>query len=90
MDGQTNGRKLARLCLPAKAGATKIKPEGEPTDLKFSKIQNTEALVISVTLSDYLFLCYWECKWALIEPFIVKGVRDCFITLHGKWNCIVI
>ena len=22
-DGQTNGRKLARLCLPAKAGATK-------------------------------------------------------------------
>ena len=23
-DGRTNGRKLARLCLPAKAGATKI------------------------------------------------------------------
>ena len=23
MDGRTNGRKLARLCLPAKAGATK-------------------------------------------------------------------
>ena len=28
MDGRTNGRKLARLCLPAKAGATK-KPSGE-------------------------------------------------------------
>ena len=25
---------------------------------------------INVTLSDYLFLCYWESKWALLEPFI--------------------
>ena len=31
---------------------------------------------INVTLSDYLFLCYWESKWALLEPFIVKGVRN--------------
>ena len=46
--------------------------------------------VINVTLSDYLFLCYWECKWALLEPFIVKDVRNRFITLNGKWNCIVI
>ena len=51
--------------------------------------------VINVTLSDYLILCYWECfqiifsfvignvsKWALLEPFIVKGVRNCFITLN--------
>ena len=46
--------------------------------------------VINVTLSDYLFLCYWEYKWALLEPFIVKGVRNRYITLNGKWNCIVI
>ena len=37
-----------------------------------------------------LFLCYWESKWALLEPFIVKGVRNRFITLNEKWNCIVI
>ena len=46
--------------------------------------------VINVRLSDYLFLCYWECKWALLEPFIVKGERNCFITLNGKWNFKVI
>ena len=34
--------------------------------------------LINVGLSDYryLFLCYW----ALLEPFIVKGVRNCFMT----------
>ena len=39
---------------------------------------------INVTLSDYLFLCYWESKWALLEPFIVKGVRNYSIALNGK------
>ena len=45
---------------------------------------------INVTLSDYLFLCYWESKWALLEPFIVKGVKNCSIALNGKRKCIVI
>ena len=39
---------------------------------------------INVTLSDYLFLCYWESKLALLEPFIVKGVRNCSIALSAK------
>ena len=42
---------------------------------------------INVTLSDYLFLCYWESKWALLEPFIVKGVRNCSVALNGKRKC---
>ena len=33
---------------------------------------------INVTPSDYLFLCYWESKWALLEPFIVKGFEKLF------------
>ena len=45
---------------------------------------------INITLSDYLFLCYWESKLALLEPFIVKGVRNCSIALNGKRKCIII
>ena len=40
--------------------------------------------------SYILVLCYWESKWALLEPFIVKGVRNCSIALNGKRKCIVI
>ena len=46
--------------------------------------------VINATISDYVFLCYWECKSASLELFIVKGVKNGFIALNGKWNCIVI
>ena len=43
-----------------------------------STIPTQVVQVINVRLSDYryLFLCYW----ALLEPFIVKGVRNCFMT----------
>ena len=45
--------------------------------LPFISTVTTQVIqVINVTLSDDLFLCYW----ALLQPFIVKGVRNYFMT----------
>ena len=61
-------------------------PAGSPENKKISYPGK------GTRFGKHLFITYLKIEYTLcsLEPFIVKGVRNCLITLYGKWNCKVI
>ena len=81
-DERTNGRKLARLCLPAKAGATIMKPFKKYHFTFISLFSSVLFKVIALVKS--IFVNSEQCCICWVSMIVLKSRRQNFVCKFAK------